>query len=464
MVVCVVGGGGLSRRDLLRCGAGWAVAGLVVGCSGGDGDDGRDNAGDDESTGPATTGRIAPGVGGGTVTIRDLRIFDGEAVLDADTVIVEGGLITTIGQALTPPPGSEVHAGEGGFLLPGLIDAHGHVNDVGMLADSLRFGVTTVLDMFSPIGANDVGDSLRAQRALLTPTDRTDFWSAGILVTAPGGHGTQFGTPIPVLAAGDDAAEHVAARVAARVAEGSDYVKLVIEDGSQFGRELPTLTPDQVRAVVTAAHDRDMLAVVHTTTWAAADIAAAAGADVLAHVPGDPLPGDDVLGRITDAEMTVIATVAVRVGVSCTDDATRLRDDPAIADDLSDAQRTGLGTSSPTCFHGRLDNALANVAALHDAGLPILAGTDFPNPGTAPGPTLLLEIELLARAGLDPLDALRSATSLTADTFGLDDRGRITPGQRGDLILVPGNPTTNVTHLRNLTTVWKNGYPIDRAP
>lgn len=98
---------------------------------------------------------------------------------------------------------------------------------------------------------------------------------------------------------------------------------------------------------------------------------------------------------------------------------------------------------------------------LHDAGVPILAGTDFPNPSTAPGPTLLLEVELLIRAGLDPSDALRAATSLPADTFGLDDRGRISEGLRGDLALVPSDPTTDVTALRQVSAVWKNGFPVD---
>jgi imidazolonepropionase-like amidohydrolase len=466
MVGRVVGAGGFSRRALLRCGAGWAVAGLVAGCSGGSGDggdqgsegdaEGRDRGGD---AGSPTT-RAAPGEGGGSVTIRGARIFDGEAIIDADTVVVEGGLITAVGRGLEAPPGSEVHAaGEGAFLLPGLIDAHGHTNDTAMLADALRFGTTTVLEMFSRIGAGEEGARLRAQREVLTPTDRADFWSAGILVTAPGGHGTQFG-PIPVLAPGDDADRFVADRVA----EGADFVKIVIEDGTQSGRDLPTLAPDQVRAVVAAAHDRDLLAVVHTTTWAAAEVAAEAGADVLAHAPGDPLPGDGVPGRIVDADLAVIATVAVRVGVSCTDHATRLRDDPRIAGRLSGAQRNGLGSRSPTCLSGRLDTALANVTALHEAGVRILAGTDFPNPGTAPGPSLLLETELLARAGLDPLDALRSATSRTADTFGLDDRGRIRPGHRGDLLLVTGRPDTDLSDLRNVAAIWKNGGPVDLAP
>lgn len=100
---------------------------------------------------------------------------------------------------------------------------------------------------------------------------------------------------------------------------------------------------------------------------------------------------------------------------------------------------------------------------LHDAGVPILAGTDFPNPSTAPGPTLLLEVELLIRAGLDSSDALRAATSLPADTFGLDDRGRISEGLRGDLLLVPSDPTTDVTALRQVSAVWKNGFPVDRT-
>jgi imidazolonepropionase-like amidohydrolase len=457
MAAHVVSDGGITRRQVLRGGVALAATGLLAACSSGGG--AEEERADRDAPGPTTTRRGRPGQGGGTVLVRNVRVFDGEEVVDADSLMVEGGLITAIGRGMRTGRGVEVHDGEGGFLLPGLIDAHGHTSGVDMLADSLRFGVTTVLDMFSPIGADEVGASLRTKRHELAATDQADFWSTGFLATAPGGHGTQFGIDVPVLAPGDDPDAYVAARAA----EGADYLKIVIEDGSQFGRALPTLSADQVRGLVEAAHDRDLLAVVHTTTWAAAGVAADAGADVLAHAPDDELPDDGALRRVVAGDLAVIATVSVRVAAACADDAVELRDDPLVADLLSDGQRAGLSSTYPSCSEGRIETAIANTRALHEAGLPILAGSDYPNAGTAPGPTILLEVEMLTRAGLDPIEALRSATSLPARTFGLDDRGRLEVGRRGDLLLTRADPLDDMTTLRDIAAIWKNGFEIDRS-
>ncbi len=85
-----------------------------------------------------------------------------------------------------------------------------------------------------------------------------------MLVTAPGGHGTEFGFTIPTLARAGDAQ----AFVDARIAEGSDYIKIVKDDGSIYGLHWPTLSNDELAAVVAAAHWRQKLAVVHIGTQA----------------------------------------------------------------------------------------------------------------------------------------------------------------------------------------------------
>jgi hypothetical protein len=69
----------------------------------------------------------------------------------------------------------------------------------------------------------------------------------------------------------------------------------------------------------------------------------------------------------------------------------------------------------------------------------------------------------LVAAGLKPTDALAAATSVTADAFGLRDRGRIAPGRRADLVLVDSDPTTEITATRKIAGVWKQGHAIDRA-
>jgi len=104
-----------------------------------------------------------------------------------------------------------------------------------------------------------------------------------------------------------------------------------------------------------------------------------------------------------------------------------------------------------------LAHAQGAVAALHRAGVTIVAGTDAPAPGVAHGASLHRELELLVRSGLTPVDALDAATSGPARAFGFHDRGRVAPGLRADLLLVEGDPTADIRATRRIVGVWKLG-------
>jgi hypothetical protein len=99
---------------------------------------------------------------------------------------------------------------------------------------------------------------------------------------------------------------------------------------------------------------------------------------------------------------------------------------------------------------------------LFEAGVPILAGSDAPNPGTAHGLTMHREVELLVKAGLTPQAALTAATAAPARAYGLKDRGRIAQGLRADVLLVSGDPTTDITTTREIVGVWKGGARVER--
>jgi imidazolonepropionase-like amidohydrolase len=103
-----------------------------------------------------------------------------------------------------------------------------------------------------------------------------------------------------------------------------------------------------------------------------------------------------------------------------------------------------------------------NVRRLADAGVSVLAGTDAPNPGTVFGASLHRELELLVRCGISPAQALAAATTGPTRVFGLPDRGRVAAGQRADLVLVSGNPLTDVTATRGIERIWRAGIACDR--
>ncbi|MEZ4864938.1 MAG: CIA30 family protein [Caldilineaceae bacterium] len=386
----------------------------------------------------------------------NVRLFDGETVIPSTTVVVEDGLITAVGPDVERPPAAQVIDGAGKTLLPGLIDAHTHVFSPDALRQALIFGVTTELDMFMD---EALAAQLRAEQAATGAVDRADLFSAGTLATAPGGHGTQFGLIIPTLTGPDQAEAFVADRVAA----GADYIKIIIENGHEIGLDLPTLDAATVAALVGAAHAHDKLALVHVQTYAAAQEALDAGVDGLAHIFTDAVPDEDFIQQAVDSNLFVIPTLAVFQNIGSEPADRSVIDDPLLSPYLTDADIQSL--ENP--YSGFADLSLANgqqaVNLLFDAGVPILAGTDAPNPGTAHGASLHRELVLLTDAGLSPLEALRAATSVTADTFSLTDRGRIAPGLRADLLLVNGDPTTEITATRDIAGVWKLGVPVDRA-
>jgi imidazolonepropionase-like amidohydrolase len=105
------------------------------------------------------------------------------------------------------------------------------------------------------------------------------------------------------------------------------------------------------------------------------------------------------------------------------------------------------------------------VRALHDAGVPILAGTDANATPAAPaspafGESLHDELGLLVDAGLTPGEALAAATSVPADRFGLGDRGRIAEGLRADLVLLDADPLEDVSATRRIQGVWCAGVRV----
>jgi dihydroorotase-like cyclic amidohydrolase len=152
-------------------------------------------------------------------------------MVERANVVVRAGRIAAFARDAPIPDGLRAIDGTGETLLPGLIDAHVHVFP-GAQADALRFGVTAELDMFN---TSHEFAKWRAQRDSLARTHEADTWSAGTGINVAGGHPAELGDPgagFPALGSAADAQ----AFVDARVAEGSDNIKLLIEDLAEFGK------------------------------------------------------------------------------------------------------------------------------------------------------------------------------------------------------------------------------------
>lgn len=386
--------------------------------------------------------------------IHNARIFDGEQVIEADEVLIVHDTIAEVGRDLARQPADQLIDAEGGMLLPGLIDCHVHTFSPAMLEQTLIFGVTTNLDMFMPV------EFARAMRASPSP-NHADFLTAGTLVTAPRGHGTQFGLPIPTIETPEQAQEFVDDRVD----EGSDYIKIVYDGGRGWGGSIPTLDQPTLKAVIDAAHARQKLAVVHVHDQKAAFEAIDAGADGLVHMFFDGAATEEFIELAKARGAFIVPTLTVIQSVTGTAGGASLVDDPRLAPYLAPADKQNLGagfSDMPAHLAERFEEVKNSVARLHAVGVPILAGTDAPNPGTVHGAAIHRELELLVESGLEPIEALRSATAIPAQAFGLTGRGRIAEGQPANLVLVAGDPTEDITATRAIEAVWKNGIAVDR--
>ncbi|MBD8543171.1 CIA30 family protein [Oxalobacteraceae sp. CFBP 8761] len=389
---------------------------------------------------------------GAATLVQDVRVFDGKAVHERRSVLFDDARVVDADFRGPAPAGARIVKGAGRTLLPGLIDAHTHAFrqfDLPVL-----FGVTTQIDMFTAVPVmQDAKRSMAAGRH----AGQADLFSAGTLATAPGGHGTQFGVPIPTLSSPGEAQ----AFVDARIAEGSDFIKIVLEAGGHGTGKMHSLDIATATALIEAAHRRGKLAVVHVSTEHDARAALEAGADALVHLflgaAPDPTAVDSLAKLAKRKNAFVIPTFSVMESMA----GVRVDDLLGDADLAALVEREGATTLKARYGQQVQPQLLAMpkavTAALARAGVPILAGTDAGNAGTLYGISMHRELAALVEAGLTPTAALAAATSAPAAAFRLGRRGCIATGCKADLLLVEGDPTRDITATRRIVEVWKDG-------
>jgi|HubBroStandDraft_3_1064219.scaffolds.fasta_scaffold20355_2 imidazolonepropionase-like amidohydrolase len=358
---------------------------------------------------------------GEKIALTNVRVFDGCELRGPTTVVIEGGIVGD------DSAGARIIDAGGATLLPGLIDAHVHLLTEGHLQQLADFGVTTALDM----GAwpPSMVDSLRDR------TGMADMRSAGIPATSAGSsHSHLPGWPAEEMVDGPAGAAQF---VTDRIAEGADYIKLIVD----------TPGPDQeiLDALVAASHRHGKLTVAHAVSTAALDMALLAGVDMITHAPLDRPLTESTTARILAQGCVSIPTLTMMKGVV----------DRIAA--VAASQPEGVPAAGPS-----YESARDSVAELRRAGVPILAGTDAnAGPGIPFSPrhgeSLHDELELLIEAGLSNVEALRAATVLPAQHFGLHDRGVIEPGRRADLVLIDGDPIADIRATRQIRRVWCAG-------
>lgn len=367
-----------------------------------------------------------------SLAITNVRVFDGASLQPPSTVILDGSRIVRLCRPWKSEPCSRAattYDARGMALLPGLIDSHAHPLERADLESLTRSGVTTAVNAFCPDPV--LCASLRGHRGLAS------LVTASFLATSPNSTHAKL-APDPDLLIRDIG--QVPGFVRRQVAQGADFIKVI---GSA---PAPGLTQAGQAAVVRAAHAAGRRVVLHAASSAAYEQALAAGADQIHHAPLDKA----LAGRLVER----LARKRTRMGgppVAVCPTLTMMR---ATVDALAPVANLSFAAAEAT------------VAALHAAGVPLLAGTDANlqagTPARVPfGSSLHDELENLVAAGLSPVDALNAATALPAKYFGLKDRGAVREGMLADLVLVDGDPTVDISSSRRIVKVWARGVEVD---
>ena len=386
-----------------------------------------------------------------TFVIQNGTVIDGTGAppIPNGVVIIKGERILDVGPAseVEVPKNATVVDAAGGTIMPGIVNAHIHFGAVLINRyNFLKAGVTSVCDLGSSLPSMEkfAGDE---------DTPQARGFKAGPIVTAPGGYpGPVHGFALNYEISGPEEAEAAVANLYAR---GADYVKLALEPG--FGETpYPVLSAAELRATVTAAHERGLLARVHVQNPALLSVALDADADVIEHLPvfsryteeewdallenpaDPPLPEDleAQFARMAAEGVVLVPTLGVLVG--------ELFDKP---------QREPWEEVY-------LNLALKAVRLFHDLGGTVALGNDYGNPGVELGMPLR-EMRLFLAAGLSPFEVLSAATAHAADACGQGETlGTLTPDKLADVIVVAGDSLEDITVMDQVRTVIKGGHVV----
>lgn len=350
--------------------------------------------------------------------IQNVHVWDGYQRIPNTTIVIEGKIISLSGDTA----GAKIVNGKGGFLMPGLIDAHVHASTKMALDRLAHYGVTTAFDM----GSFPSSDMPKWRD--VSSQGITSLLFSGAAACVSGGFPSiQRGFPKESLIESEENATNF---VEHRVNEGVDYLKIFINEDNLPKQEFQQVIKDKAEAA-------GKTIVSHAPYYQAQELARAVGGKFITHTPVDQVLDKEGVQEMLDKKQIAIPTLVMM--------------------DFT----VGLGHLLGKSWKYAIAND--SVALMHEMGVPILVGTDAASllgPLVRWGPSIHKELRLLVDAGMSPEEVLRSATSRTADYFNLTDRGAIRPGMRADLLLLSEDPLLDIANSDEITQIWTAGTPV----
>jgi imidazolonepropionase-like amidohydrolase len=405
----------------------------------------------------------ANGAAAQVTALTNVTLIDGTgaAPQSSVTIVMQGGRISAIGRDVKAPAGATVIDLSGKYVVPGIINGHGHVGPAPhgpAVRQYASYGVTTTTSMGSDPDAiidykarTRAGD-IRGSRVLTVMYRFTTMLRPGA--------GYDYRTPEAARGKVDEIAK-----------KGADMLKVWVD---AQGGKVPRLSREMVRAIVDQGRNYNLITGAHIVELADANMVIDEGVQILLHNVRDQEVGTDFIAKLKDRRITVISTLAREEAMfAYGNDGPGFTDNPFFTKAVPPEHLTRLKeqvrpqqAKMPTRNRAirALDTDKNNLKKMADAGVRFGFGTDSGDLRRflIAGFFEHRQMELMIQAGLTPMQVIQAFSKNNSEAYGIDkDFGTLALGKAADLLVLTKNPLENILNMRTLEAVYIGGKKLE---